>query len=88
MSGQFFVCGQPEIDQAPPTLSRDDPATAPVDDVLGHDIAAHQARNSCGRGCCGGVDDDLSVVSHSPDIADSYQNVKAYRYVSFAMAAA
>lgn len=87
MSGQFFICGQPEINHSLPTLSRDDPAPAPVDDILGHDIAAHQARNSGGRGCCGGVDDDLSVVPHSSYIADSYQYVKAYRYVPFAMAA-
>ena len=88
MSGQFFVCGQPEIDQALPTFSRDDIASAPVDDVLRHDIAAHQARDSGGRGLFGGVFYDLLMVTHSTDIALSYRNVKAYRYAWFAMAAA
>lgn len=87
MGGQFVIGGQPKLNQALPTLSRDEVPPAPVADVERLDAAPDQAGHGGLGGAFGRVGDDGAVIAHSVDIAQSYRTVKAYRYVSSAMAA-
>jgi len=86
MGGQFVVGGQPELNQALPTLSRDEIAPSPVADVERLDAASDQAGHGGFGGAFGRVGDDGAVISHSGDIAESYWYVKAYSYVNPVMA--